>query len=216
VHPELRGKVGPIRQHQREINEQLVDLRQLVKRHLFELGRVSVAHPDLVDLIFIHVTELNASVQTLNDDITTLLELFDSAAESAENVRTAKHLERQAEYKARRAHEMQEAARSARYDVQRCVRTVEHVSASAIDNRLLFGAWVYLIKAGNGDLLYVGQSRNLLARLSQHQRKDWFPDDGSVDLLPCTDVEHALRVERDLITELRPVHNVMHNMEGNT
>lgn len=215
MHTELRGKVGPIRQHRSAMKELLRLHREILQRHMFELGQVSVMHQVLIEDIFAMWSDVIESVDTLTNDLETLLAVFDSLPDPADTLRKAKQLERQAEYKAQRAREMQDAARSTRYDIQRCIRTVEHVSASAIDNRLLFGTWVYLIKAGNGDLLYVGQTRNLVSRLADHRRKDWFPDDGSVDLLPCENVEHALRVERDLIKELTPVHNLMHNTEGN-
>lgn len=70
-------------------------------------------------------------------------------------------------------------------------------------------AQVYVLRAADGTVLYVGASGDLTQRLRQHRyTKSWWPQVASVTASPVYEKAAALSAERTLIDALSPLHNV--------
>jgi excinuclease UvrABC nuclease subunit len=71
------------------------------------------------------------------------------------------------------------------------------------------GHLVYVAKTIDGTVLYVGMTRNLWQRITNHGNKSrWFKDAHTFALLPCRSLREAQRLESTLIVELQPAHNL--------
>lgn len=68
--------------------------------------------------------------------------------------------------------------------------------------------WVYLHVAADGHVLYVGQTYNPEKRHKQHRRAPWWPQVDRVVTVGRFRDDHARRLERFLIEQLDPPHNV--------
>ena len=76
---------------------------------------------------------------------------------------------------------------------------------------------VYRIYGHAGQLLYVGKTGDGSSRVRNHLRKKpWAADIARVEYLECATEESCLAVERYLIEQLVPLHNVQHNRHGFT
>lgn len=76
--------------------------------------------------------------------------------------------------------------------------------------------WVYRLSDAGGVCLYVGVSRRPGGRFAQHASdKVWWPLVAGVEMTRYPDRDVALRAEREEIRERGPVHNVVHNLDGN-
>jgi excinuclease UvrABC nuclease subunit len=71
------------------------------------------------------------------------------------------------------------------------------------------GHVVYVAKAIDGAVLYVGMTRNLWQRVAAHHSKaPWFRDAHAFTIIPCQSVRAAQRLESILIFELAPLYNI--------
>lgn len=71
------------------------------------------------------------------------------------------------------------------------------------------GHLVYIVRDVDGQVLYVGVTRNLYRRLASHtSRSPWFSAASTISLLPCRTRHAAEALERRTITSLRPKHNI--------
>lgn len=71
---------------------------------------------------------------------------------------------------------------------------------------------LYKLRSSSGELLYVGLSLNVGARLTQHkQSKDWWHAVARVDLQHYATRLEALTAEERSIRMERPTHNFVHN-----
>lgn len=59
-----------------------------------------------------------------------------------------------------------------------------------------------------GQVLYVGASRNVEKRITQHRAKAWWPMVTLIEVYEQSDWTTALRVERGLLREFSPEFNV--------
>lgn len=68
---------------------------------------------------------------------------------------------------------------------------------------------VYRLYAANGDLLYVGMTRNPAGRIPFHKRKPWgqLIDRHTIEWFP--DRESAKAAERSAIHHENPIHNLV-------
>lgn len=74
---------------------------------------------------------------------------------------------------------------------------------------------VYRIYGHAGQLLYIGKTGDGSSRVRNHLRKkSWAADIARVEYLECATEESCLAVERYLIEQLVPLHNVQHNRRG--
>lgn len=70
-------------------------------------------------------------------------------------------------------------------------------------------ATVYGFTDTDGTWLYIGCTEKLPHRLSGHRRKPWWPEVARIHVLACGIPRRgALRIERHLIEQREPVHNV--------
>lgn len=68
---------------------------------------------------------------------------------------------------------------------------------------------VYVIRDGEGEVIYVGQSTQVSARIQQHRRtQPWANAIASVETYPMADQYEAERAERQFIADLEPRYNV--------
>lgn len=71
---------------------------------------------------------------------------------------------------------------------------------------------VYHCYGGDGQLIYVGCTGNLKARMAGHKcHSRWFPQVARVDFVPCGSRSAALARERQAIETGRPQVNKLHN-----
>jgi predicted GIY-YIG superfamily endonuclease len=69
--------------------------------------------------------------------------------------------------------------------------------------------FVYVFRDALERVLYVGITWSAKARWRTHKRKkSWWFQVASAELTCCDKVIHALEVERQLIKELKPMHNI--------
>lgn len=78
----------------------------------------------------------------------------------------------------------------------------------AIRERLQHEVTVYTFRDSENRPLYVGCTTNQYVRFGGHGAKPWWPDLAHIDLEHFEDRREGLRRERQLIRELRPLHNV--------
>lgn len=72
---------------------------------------------------------------------------------------------------------------------------------------------VYILRDADQIPLYVGQSTTSAYRLSQHRRRDWWPQVAHIELRRCSNKEQMDTLERELIVALDPEHNIAHKPE---
>lgn len=76
------------------------------------------------------------------------------------------------------------------------------------------GHVVYLLSAAEGDVIYIGRSGDLPARLRGHSgASDWWPHVASGWWYPCDDIVTARLLERESIARYRPRYNVNDTVE---
>jgi predicted GIY-YIG superfamily endonuclease len=68
---------------------------------------------------------------------------------------------------------------------------------------------VYIFRAADGQPLYVGQSTNVLSRLAQHRKRDFYEQADRIELIQCATWQDMQALERTLIKKLNPTHNVV-------
>jgi hypothetical protein len=69
--------------------------------------------------------------------------------------------------------------------------------------------WVYVARASTGEVLYVGMTGSVTARLkAHHSQAPWWANDNRIELIPCVDRATAAVVERQTIADLRPRFNL--------
>ena len=71
------------------------------------------------------------------------------------------------------------------------------------------GLYVYVWER-DGQILYVGQSRTLVSRLSTHgviDRAESLQPSDKIDLYQCDSIEEMMDLEEDLILKFRPKYN---------
>jgi predicted GIY-YIG superfamily endonuclease len=89
--------------------------------------------------------------------------------------------------------------------------------AASICDQCIFADWtppivVYRFYDAAGDLLYVGQTTNLISRTTWHSsRSPWYSRIASHTITVAATRREALAMERDAIRTERPLYNVMHN-----
>ena len=66
---------------------------------------------------------------------------------------------------------------------------------------------VYIFRDADMRALYVGQTRDLRARMRAHSRSPFASDVALVSVIPCESRDDALAVERHYIWTLRPSFN---------
>ncbi len=69
--------------------------------------------------------------------------------------------------------------------------------------------FVYRLYAGDGTLLYVGSTCNLLERLGAHARKPWAEKVVAVEVAAFTERSAALQAERKAVRQEKPRHNAV-------
>jgi hypothetical protein len=68
---------------------------------------------------------------------------------------------------------------------------------------------VYVCFDGEGEVLYIGRTQNLLARLRQHRiTSPWFREMRSIEFTPCDGANEARTVEKSMIATFTPDANV--------
>lgn len=70
------------------------------------------------------------------------------------------------------------------------------------------GHFVYVLRAANGDAVYVGKSSNVRQRIREHAGRPWFDTVTRAETIACADDAEASWRERALIWELAPLANV--------
>lgn len=76
------------------------------------------------------------------------------------------------------------------------------------DFRDLLRPGVYIL-IENGVVLYVGQSKRMMARMSgKHHKNELFMRADEIRVYPCRTAKDAYELERILIDRLKPTHNV--------
>lgn len=73
------------------------------------------------------------------------------------------------------------------------------------------GHCVYWFKNRDGRCLYIGITANLGRRIGEHSKRYWFTETADIGVDWVPDKSTAIDLERLLIEDWRPVHNVMHN-----
>lgn len=66
---------------------------------------------------------------------------------------------------------------------------------------------VYILRDGNGDVLYVGRSRNVAQRLRSHRSKPWWTRVRDLEVIICGSLDEVRRVEKETIGRYRPDGN---------
>jgi predicted GIY-YIG superfamily endonuclease len=74
--------------------------------------------------------------------------------------------------------------------------------------------YVYVIRNAGNHAIYVGLSGDPMMRLRRHATRPWADQIASMEVIPCGATEEAALLERRLIAELRPTHNVMANPDA--
>jgi hypothetical protein len=77
-------------------------------------------------------------------------------------------------------------------------------AAGFMDCSVLLGATVYALLCGD-ELVYLGRSRSMVARLMQHRRNGLIRFDRL--LVRRVEARRASKIEADLIRRFRPAHN---------
>lgn len=84
---------------------------------------------------------------------------------------------------------------------------LQQIGAKEITDKLRPMVGVYIIAERDGEVLYVGQSVNVLVRVPQHE---WYNLGRSVYFIPCYH-SNLNSVEGALIRKLKPKHNGRHS-----
>lgn len=71
--------------------------------------------------------------------------------------------------------------------------------------------FVYEMVDLDGNVLYVGRTTNVHQRIMGHKSKPWWPAVAHYRVTPCATRLESFHLERHLIGEHRPPHNVMNN-----
>jgi excinuclease UvrABC nuclease subunit len=66
---------------------------------------------------------------------------------------------------------------------------------------------VYILEGEGGQILYVGQSGQMVSRSKAHRKKKWGGQIRSERYFACSDPEERLVIEAVLILRYRPRHN---------
>ena len=87
-------------------------------------------------------------------------------------------------------------------------RTHEAIEVTEDSRTPVRGFHVYVLRDGNGVVIYVGQSRNVFARLAAHVSGEKRAKVDSVQLLRCGSRAEMCALELSLIGHFRPLYNV--------
>lgn len=68
--------------------------------------------------------------------------------------------------------------------------------------------YIYILFNVAGDVLYVGQTARIKRRISEHRRKSWGSHIHKIDTMEVDDGK-APSIEKKLIAELTPIHNII-------
>jgi predicted GIY-YIG superfamily endonuclease len=216
-HRLLRGKVGPLRRRQQQLQMQLRSIDELTRTCLFQLGQFSIHRPELFQELLDALSDARCIGNDIADLVAELLALYEENIGADQQLAEARQAERSAELKRIQSERAQQKTELAASALSAALERTSGNDPLRITNECLWGHWVYVIRDADKQVLYVGQSNNVLDRLSTH-RNNWMPNDAHADLIQAASRDDALEIERTLIRELRPVRNLMHNQhttEGN-
>jgi excinuclease UvrABC nuclease subunit len=75
--------------------------------------------------------------------------------------------------------------------------------------------YVYVMKDAQDHILYVGITNSLRTRMRAHyDEKPWIQEVVHISVVPCGSEQYAREKEEELIGELGPVYNIVHNAHG--
>lgn len=74
-----------------------------------------------------------------------------------------------------------------------------------------WGEYVYVLRAADGEAIYVGMTGHPFQRVTAHMGQPWFEEVAAVELHECADRAAARALEREMIRTEGPRVNVQHN-----